>query len=44
MEEFLHNNQLYVVLIVTLLIWFGFLFYMFRLDSKIKKIEESLKK
>lgn len=44
MEEFLHANQLYVVLIVVLTIWFGFLLYMFRLDAKITKIEKSLKK
>lgn len=44
MEQFLHDNQLYIVLILVLTIWFGFLFYMFRLDSKIKKLEESLKK
>lgn len=44
MEEFLHTNQLYVVLIVIVTIWFGFVFYMFRLDSKITKIEKSLKK
>lgn len=44
MEEFFHNNQLYIVLVITLVVWFGFLFYMFRLDSKIKKLEESVKK
>ncbi|MBI2428698.1 MAG: CcmD family protein [Ignavibacteriales bacterium] len=44
MEQFLHDNQLYIVLILVLTIWFGFLFYMFRLDSKIKKLEESLRK
>ena len=44
MEQFLHDNQLYIVLILVLTIWFGFLFYMFRLDSKIKKLEENLRK
>lgn len=44
MEQFFHTNQLYIVLIVVLTIWFGFLLYMFRLDSKITKIENSLKK
>ncbi|MEW5799624.1 MAG: CcmD family protein [Bacteroidota bacterium] len=44
MEQFLHDNQLYIVLILVLTIWFGFLFYMFRLDAKIKKLEESLRK
>ncbi len=44
MEQFLHENQLFIVLILVLTIWFGFLFYMFRLESKIKKLEESLRK
>ncbi len=44
MEEFLHTNQLYVVLIVVLTMWIGFLLYMFRLDSKITKIEKLIKK
>jgi hypothetical protein len=44
MEEFLHANQLYVVLIVVLTIWFGFLAYMFRLDSKLSNLEKYLNK
>jgi len=44
MEQFLHVNQLYVVLIVVLTIWFGFLAYMFRLDSKLTQLEKNLKK
>lgn len=31
-------------MIVVLTIWFGFLGYLFMLDSKIKKLEEMLKK
>lgn len=42
--EFLEQNQLYIVLIVILSIWFGFLGYMFKLESKIKKLEEQVKK
>ncbi|NUN71290.1 MAG: CcmD family protein [Bacteroidetes bacterium] len=42
--EFFEQNQLYVVLVVILSIWFGFLGYMFRLDAKIKKLEEQIKK
>jgi len=44
MEQFLHDNQLYIVLIIVLTIWFGFLFYLFRLDSKLKKLETIVKK
>lgn len=42
--EFFEQNQMYVVLVVVLSIWFGFLWYMFRLDAKITKLEEQLKK
>ncbi len=42
--EFFEQNQLYVVLIVVLAIWFGFLGYLFKLDLKIKKLEEQIKK
>ncbi len=42
--EFFENNQMYVVLVVVLAIWFGFLGYMFTLDLKIKKLEEQIKK
>lgn len=40
MEEFLHNNSLYVVLGIAIIIWVGIAFYMFRLDSKISKLEK----
>lgn len=42
--EFFEQNQMYVVLVVVLSIWFGFLGYMFTLDAKIKKLEEQIKK
>ncbi len=42
--EFFENNQMYVVLVVVLAIWFGFLVYTFTLDLKIKKLEEQIKK
>ncbi|MDD8016787.1 MAG: CcmD family protein [Bacteroidota bacterium] len=42
--EFLQNNELYIVMIVILTIWFGLLGYLFKLDSKIKQLEEQLKK
>ena len=42
--EFFEQNQMYVVLVIVLAIWFGFLGYMFKLDAKIKSLEEQLKK
>ncbi|MFA6541134.1 MAG: CcmD family protein [Bacteroidota bacterium] len=42
--EFLQDNQLYIVMFIILTIWFGFLAYLFTLDSKIKKLEDLLKK
>jgi hypothetical protein len=42
--EFFESNQIYVVLVVVLSIWFGFIGYMFKMDLKIKKLEEQLKK
>jgi CcmD family protein len=44
MYEFLSQNQLYVVLIVTLLVWLGIVVYLVRLDKKIGKLEQRLKK
>jgi CcmD family protein len=44
MYEFLGQNQLYVVLTVTLLVWAGIVMYLVRLDKKIAKLEQQLKK
>ena len=44
MYEFLNQNQLYIVLIVTLLIWGGIVAYLVRLEKKMKQIEKRLKK
>ncbi|ROL61293.1 CcmD family protein [Bacteroidetes/Chlorobi group bacterium ChocPot_Mid] len=41
MTEFLTNNSIYIVLIITLIIWFGLAFLIFNLDSKVKKLENS---
>jgi hypothetical protein len=40
MENFLHNNSLFVVLGVALIIWAGLAIYLFMIDSKITKIEK----
>jgi len=44
MYEFLSQNQMYIVLCVTLLIWIGVLWYLIRLDKKIGQLEKQLKK
>jgi CcmD family protein len=44
MYEFLSQNQLYIVLCITLLIWIGIVWYLIRLDKKIGQLEKQLKK
>lgn len=41
--EFFAQHQLYIVLSIVLIIWFGFIGYMFRLDKRIAKLEKNLK-
>lgn len=38
------NDLIYVVLGVSLIIWFVLLFFMIKVDRKVTKLEESLKK
>jgi len=44
MQEFFQQNQMYVVLIVVLMIWAGILAYLWRIDRKVEKIENLMKK
>jgi CcmD family protein len=44
MYEFLNQNQMYIVLVITMLIWIGILWYLVRLDKKVGQIEKRLKK
>jgi CcmD family protein len=44
MYEFLNQNQMYIVLSVTLLVWVGIVSYLIRLDKKIGQLEKQLKK
>ncbi len=44
MEEFLTDNQLYIVLGIILLIWIGIVGYLVRLDKKITELEHTMKK
>ena len=40
MEEFLNANQMYIVLLIVLLIWGGIIYYLFRIERKIKALEK----
>ncbi len=42
MQEMMNQNTLYIVMAIILVIWFGLGFYLFTLDRKIKKIEQSV--
>ncbi len=44
MESFLQQNQMFVVLAVVLVIWAGILAYLWRIDKKVAKIENQMKK
>ncbi len=44
MLEFLTNNQLFIVMTLILLIWAGIVFYLLRLDRKVKELEQTMKK
>lgn len=44
MLEFLAQYQLYIVLFIVLFVWGGIIFYLFRLDKKLKEIENIIQK
>jgi len=44
MLEYFSNNQLFIVMTIILLIWAGIVFYLLRLDRKVKELEQSMKK
>jgi len=44
MMEFLSQNQMYIVLTIVLLIWAGIVWYLVRLDNRIKQLEDHYKK
>ncbi|MCX8057150.1 MAG: CcmD family protein [Ignavibacteria bacterium] len=41
--NFLEKNSLYIVLIIVLLVWIGIFSFAYKLDKKVKKLEESIK-
>lgn len=40
---FLAEDKLYVVLVVVLIIWFGLIFFLYRTDRKLGRLERSVK-
>jgi CcmD family protein len=44
MEDFLSQNQMYIVLVITMIAWAGIVSYLFKIERKLKHLEEQLKK
>ncbi|MCU0452280.1 MAG: CcmD family protein [Bacteroidetes bacterium] len=40
MLEFLAEHQMYIVLGIVLITWAGIVWYLFRLDGRMKRLEE----
>lgn len=43
MEQFLHNNSIFIVLVIVLVIILGIGIYLFFIDKKLSKIEKNCK-
>ena len=43
MEQFLQNNDVYIVLFIVLAIWIGIFLFLFNMDKRLKEIEKELK-
>jgi flagellar biogenesis protein FliO len=43
MMEFLSQNQMFIVLTIVLLIWGGIIWYLTRLDKRLKHLEDQSK-
>jgi CcmD family protein len=41
--EFLGQHQLYIVMFIVVAIWLGILWYLFRLDRRLRKLEQQSK-
>lgn len=44
MYDFLLHNSLYVVLTIAIIVWLGLFGMLFRVDSKLNKIEQQIQK
>ncbi|MCF6270550.1 MAG: CcmD family protein [Melioribacteraceae bacterium] len=43
LTNFLHENAIYIVLIITLIIWTGIFLFLLSTDKRLKEIEKELK-
>ncbi len=41
--HFFENNSIYVVLTISLIVWFGIFFYLKKLDKRLEKLNNSIK-
>jgi CcmD family protein len=44
MMDFLSHNQMFIVMTIVLIIWAGIVWYLVRLDKRIKQLEDYSKK
>jgi len=44
MADFMAANSLYIVLVIVLVVWAGILGYLYRIEGRIKKLEEQLER
>ena len=44
MMDFMSQNQLFIVMTIVLIIWAGIVWYLVRLDNRIKQMEDHFKK
>jgi CcmD family protein len=44
MMDFLSQNQMYIVMTIVLIIWAGIVWYLLRIDKRIKQLEDYSKK
>ena len=44
MMDFLSQNQMYIVMTIVLIIWAGIVWYLVRIDNRIKQLEDHSKK
>jgi CcmD family protein len=42
MIEFLNDNSIYLVFLITLIIWLGLAFYMINIDRKLSNLEKKI--
>jgi CcmD family protein len=44
MMDFLSQNQMYIVLTIVLIVWAGIVWYLLRIDKRVKQLEDHSKK